>query len=64
MWLDDFAPSMGAAIAYYTIFSIAPMLVIAIAVASLALPLVAPQSDFDEALLFQKASSAFHASYV
>lgn len=32
-WLDDFAPSMGAAIAYYTIFSIAPMLVIAIAVA-------------------------------
>jgi YihY family inner membrane protein len=34
-WLDDFAPSMGAAIAYYTIFSIAPMLVIAIAVAGL-----------------------------
>lgn len=32
-WIDDFAPSMGAAIAYYTIFSIAPMLVIAIAVA-------------------------------
>jgi len=32
-WVDDFAPSMGAAIAYYTIFSIAPMLVIAIAVA-------------------------------
>ena len=32
-WLDDFAPSMGAAIAYYTIFSIAPMLVITIAVA-------------------------------
>jgi YihY family inner membrane protein len=34
-WIDDFAPSMGAAIAYYTIFSIAPMLVIAIAVAGL-----------------------------
>lgn len=34
-WLDDFAPSMGAAIAYYTIFSIAPMLVIAIAVAGM-----------------------------
>ncbi len=32
-WIDDFAPSMGAAIAYYTMFSIAPMLVIAIAVA-------------------------------
>ncbi|AYR23568.1 YihY/virulence factor BrkB family protein [Herbaspirillum rubrisubalbicans] len=34
-WITDFAPSMGAAIAYYTIFSIAPMLVIAIAVAGM-----------------------------
>ena len=32
-WSADFAPSMGAALAYYTIFSIAPLLVIAIAVA-------------------------------
>lgn len=32
-WMDDFAPSMGAAIAYYTVFSIAPLLVIVIAVA-------------------------------
>lgn len=35
-WLDDFAPSMGAALAYYTLFSIAPLLIIAIAVAGLA----------------------------
>jgi membrane protein len=34
-WIDDFAPSMGAALAYYTVFSIAPLLVIAIAVAAL-----------------------------
>lgn len=34
-WLDDYAPSMGAAIAYYTLFSIAPLLIIAIAVAGL-----------------------------
>jgi hypothetical protein len=34
-WTDDFAPSMGAALAYYTVFSIAPLLVIAIAVAAL-----------------------------
>jgi membrane protein len=34
-WKDDYAPSMGAALAYYTIFSIAPMLLIAIAVAGL-----------------------------
>ena len=32
-WSDDFAPSMGAAIAYYTVFSLAPLLVIVIAVA-------------------------------
>jgi membrane protein len=32
-WSDDYAASMGAALAYYTIFSIAPLLVIAIAVA-------------------------------
>jgi membrane protein len=35
-WSDDYAPSMGAALAYYTIFSIAPLIVIAIAVAGFA----------------------------
>src|SRR5438045_1875135 len=34
-WSDDRAPSMGAAIAYYSLFSIAPLLVIIIAVAGL-----------------------------
>ncbi len=34
-WIDDFAPSMGAAIAFYTIFSLAPLLLIAISVAGL-----------------------------
>jgi membrane protein len=34
-WVDDYAPSMGAAIAYYTLFSIAPLLIIVIAVAGL-----------------------------
>jgi len=32
-WVDDYAPSMGAALAYYTIFSIAPLLLIVISVA-------------------------------
>jgi membrane protein len=32
-WVDDFAPSMGAAIAYYTMFSMAPMLLIILAIA-------------------------------
>jgi membrane protein len=34
-WLDDDAPSMGAALAYYTLFSLAPLLLIAISVAGL-----------------------------
>ena len=32
-WSNDYAPSMGAAISYYTVFSLAPLLVIVIAVA-------------------------------
>ncbi len=32
-WLDDYAPSMGAAISYYTVFSIAPLLLLVMAVA-------------------------------
>ena len=34
-WLDDYAPSMGAALAYYTVFSLAPLLLIVIAIAGL-----------------------------
>ena len=35
-WLTDYASSMGAAIAYYTAFSIAPLLLIVIAIAGVA----------------------------
>jgi len=35
-WVDDYAPSMGAAIAYYTLFSIAPLIILMIAVAGMA----------------------------
>ena len=34
-WVDDYAPSMGAALSYYTVFSLAPMLLIVLAVAGL-----------------------------
>ena len=34
-WLADYAPSMGAALSYYTVFSLAPMLLIVIGVAGL-----------------------------
>lgn len=32
-WLDDYAPSMGAAIAFYTVFSLAPLMMIVIGIA-------------------------------
>ena len=34
-WVDDYAPSMGAALSYYTVFSLAPVLLIVISIAGL-----------------------------
>ena len=34
-WIDDYAPSMGAALSYYTLFSLAPLLLMVMAVAGL-----------------------------
>jgi membrane protein len=34
-WRDDYAPSMGAALAYYTMFSVAPLLLIVVSIAGL-----------------------------
>ena len=34
-WLADYAPSMGAALAYYTVFSMAPLLLIVISVSGM-----------------------------
>src|SRR5688572_6469838 len=34
-WVDDKAPRLGAALAYYTVFSIAPLIIIAITITGL-----------------------------
>ena len=34
-WVDDYAPSMGAALAYYALFSIAPLVLIVVSIAGL-----------------------------
>jgi membrane protein len=34
-WVEDYAPSMGAALAYYTLFSLAPLLLLVVSVAGL-----------------------------
>ena len=58
-WKADFAQSMGAALAYYTVFSIAPLLVITIAVAGLVFGQDVAQAailEQAEALLGEKAA--------
>ena len=44
-WIDDRASSMGAAIAYYTMFSLAPLLLIAISVAGMVFGHAAASSE-------------------
>ena len=45
-WAEDNAPSMGAALAFYTIFSLAPVLIVAIAIAGLAFGQKAAEGEF------------------
>ncbi len=48
-WMEDQAPTLGAALAYYTVFSLAPLLVIAIAIAGLVFGQEAAQGQiFDQ----------------
>lgn len=44
-WLNDRAPRLGAALAYYTIFALAPLLLIIIAIAGLAFGEAAAQGE-------------------
>jgi membrane protein len=48
-WMEDQAPTLGAALAYYTVFSLAPLLIIAIAIAGLVFGREAAQGQiFDQ----------------
>jgi membrane protein len=49
-WSDDYVPSMGAALAYYTLFSIAPLLLIVIGVAGLVFGEAAVRGEIFEQL--------------
>ena len=49
-WLADKAPRLGAALSYYTVFSLAPVLVVVIAVASLVLGAEAAQGKIVDQL--------------
>lgn len=48
-WIEDQAPTLGAALAYYTVFSLAPLLIIAISIAGLVFGKEAAQGQiFDQ----------------
>ena len=49
-WFDDQAPTLGAAVAYYTVFSLAPLFVIAVAIAGLVFGREAAQGQIFEQL--------------
>jgi membrane protein len=49
-WRQDYAASMGAALAYYTLFSLAPVLIIVIAVAGFFLGAEAARGEIDAQL--------------
>ena len=48
-WMEDQAPTLGAALAYYSVFSLAPLLIISIAIAGLVFGREAAQGQiFDQ----------------
>lgn len=49
-WMDDNAPTLGAALAYYTVFSLAPLLIISIGLAGMVLGQEAAQGQVFEQL--------------
>ena len=63
-WRADFAPSMGAALSYYAFFSLAPLLVVAVAVAGLVFSHDAVMREIGgqlQGLLGQDGAGAFTA---
>ena len=49
-WAEDHASSLGAALAFYTVFSLAPVLIVAMAVAGLAFGQKAAEGEFSRQL--------------
>jgi membrane protein len=60
-WSDDYASSMGAALAYYTMFSIAPLLLIVISVAGLVFGEQAARGEIMNQLESLMGSDGAHA---
>jgi membrane protein len=50
-WVEDHASSLGAALAFYTVFALAPVLIVAISVAGLAFGQEAADGEFSRQLM-------------
>ena len=60
-WLNDYAPSMGAALAYYTLFSMAPLLLIVVSVAGLVFGQDAARGEIESQLRLLMGDSGARA---
>ncbi len=60
-WQDDYAASMGAALAYYTMFSIAPLLILVIAIAGFVFGAEASRGEILEQLRGLMGEDGAHA---
>lgn len=60
-WLNDYAPSMGAALAYYTLFSMAPLLLIVVSVAGLVFGQDAARGEIEAQLRQLMGDGGAHA---
>ncbi|MCX8520517.1 MAG: YihY/virulence factor BrkB family protein, partial [Rhodoferax sp.] len=60
-WLDDYAPSMGAALAFYTLFSLAPLILIVVAVAGMVFGQDAARGELSAQLQLLMGSGAAQA---
>lgn len=50
-WLDDYAPSMGAALAFYTLFSLAPLMLIVVSVGGMVFGEEAARGEIESQLV-------------
>jgi membrane protein len=50
-WLDNYAPSMGAALAYYTLFSLAPLMLIVVSIGGMVFGAEAARGEIEAQLV-------------
>jgi len=60
-WLDNYCPSMGAALAYYTLFSLAPLMLIVVSVGGMLFGAEAARGEIEAQLVSLMGAGGAHA---